>query len=115
MQKISKAIFVTATDTEVGKTVLSCALGLALKKKGIDVGIMKPLQCSGDDTDFLIKALELKDEKDLVNPYYAKEPLSPYTAFKKEKNPALGQGFGFGGSRLDFSDSVPGLFGRHQH
>jgi len=85
MQKISKAIFVTATDTEVGKTVISCALGLALKKKGIDVGIMKPLQCSGDDTDFLIKVLGIKDEKSLVNPYYAQEPLAPYLAFKRAK------------------------------
>lgn len=85
MEKISKAIFVTATDTEVGKTVISCAIGLALKKKGIDVGIMKPFQCSGDDTDFLIDALEVKDEKNLVNPYYAKEPLAPYIAFKRAK------------------------------
>lgn len=85
MKKMSQAVFITATDTEVGKTIISCALGLVLKKKGIDVGIMKPFQCAGDDTDFLIDALEIKDEKDLVNPYYAKEPVSPYTAFKKEK------------------------------
>ncbi|TAN62675.1 adenosylmethionine--8-amino-7-oxononanoate transaminase [bacterium] len=80
-----KAIFITATDTGAGKTVISCALGLALKKKGIDVGVMKPFQCSGNDADFLIKTLEIKDEKSLVNPYYAKEPLAPYVAFKRAR------------------------------
>lgn len=80
---MSKAIFITATDTGVGKTIISCAIGLALKKSGVDVGIMKPFQCSGDDADFLLGALDIKDEKSLVNPYYAKEPLAPYIAFKR--------------------------------
>src|SRR3989338_10329875 len=82
---MSKAVFITATDTGVGKTIISCALGLALKKRGIDCGIMKPFQCSGDDTDFLLRTLAIKDEKSLFNPYYAKEPISPYGAFKKER------------------------------
>ena len=80
-----KAIFITATDTGVGKTIVSCAIGIALKKQGIDVGVMKPFQCSGDDTDFLMRALGVKDDKRLVNPYYAKEPLAPYLAFKRAK------------------------------
>ncbi len=79
------AIFITATDTGVGKTIISCAIGLALKKKGIDVGIMKPFQCAGSDAEFLCRALGIKDEQELVNPYYAKEPLAPYVAFKRAK------------------------------
>ncbi len=82
---LSKAIFITGTDTGVGKTVISCAIGLALKKKGIDAGFMKPFQCSGDDSAFLLKSLGIKDEKRLVNPYYAQEPLAPYVAFKRAK------------------------------
>lgn len=80
-----KAIFITATDTGVGKTVISCAIGLALMKKGINVGVMKPFQCAGRDADFLIDTLDIKDEKELVTPCFAKEPVSPYAAFKKEK------------------------------
>jgi dethiobiotin synthase len=79
---MSKALFITATDTGAGKTIISCAIGLALQKKGIDVGYMKPFQCSGDDTDFVIRTLGIQDDKNLVNPYYAKEPLAPYIAFK---------------------------------
>lgn len=81
----SKSIFITATDTGVGKTIISCAMGLALRRRGVDIGFMKPFQCSGDDTDFSIKTLGIKDEKSLVNPYYAQEPLAPYAAFKREK------------------------------
>ncbi len=82
---MSKAIFITATDTGVGKTIISCAIGLALKEKGIDVGYMKPFQCSGYDADFVVKALAIKNDKDLVNPYYASEPLAPCVAFKRAK------------------------------
>ena len=82
---MAKSIFITATDTGVGKTIISCAIGLALKKKGIDVGVMKPFQCSGSDAEFLCRALDIKDEQELVNPYYAKEPLAPYVAFKRAK------------------------------
>src|SRR3990167_558849 len=80
---MSKALFITATDTGAGKTIISCAIGLALQKKGIDVGYIKPFQCSGDDTDFVIKTLGIQDDKNLVNPYYVKEPLAPYAAFKR--------------------------------
>ena len=82
---MSKSIFITATDTGVGKTIISCAIGLALKKKGIDVGYLKPFQCSGTDTSFICRTLEIKDEKELFNPYYAREPLAPYVAFKRAK------------------------------
>ena len=84
-KEMGKSIFITATDTGVGKTIISCAIGLALKKKGLDVGVMKPFQCSGDDAEFLCRVLGIKDEKELVNPYYASEPLAPYVAFKRAK------------------------------
>src|SRR3989338_1027802 len=82
---MSKAIFITATDTGAGKTIISRAIGLALKKKGLDIGYMKPFRCSGDDMEFICRALGIKDEQELVNPYYAKEPLAPYIAFKRAK------------------------------
>src|SRR3989338_4437163 len=84
-KNMPKAIFITATDTGVGKTIIACAIGLALKKKGLDIGYMKPFQCSGDDVEFVCRALGIKDEQELVNPYYASEPLTPYIAFKRAK------------------------------
>jgi dethiobiotin synthetase len=37
-------VFVTGTDTGVGKTVAACALARALRQRGIDVGVMKPIE-----------------------------------------------------------------------
>ena len=78
-----KGIFVSATDTDIGKTIITLGLALALKKRKIDVGVMKPVQCAGSDTDLLIKNLALKDKRSLINPYFAKESLSPHLAFRR--------------------------------
>ncbi len=37
-------MFVTGTDTGVGKTVVACALVRALRARGIDAGAMKPIE-----------------------------------------------------------------------
>ena len=71
----SKVIFITATDTAVGKTITAYVLSILLKAQGYTVGIMKPVQCGGNDAQFL-KA---------VNPFYASEPLSPHLAFRRSK------------------------------
>jgi dethiobiotin synthetase len=80
-----KVIFITATDTGVGKTVTAYCLGVLLDSQGLDVGVMKPVQCAGTDTQFLKKALGIADELKDVNPFYAPEPLSPHLAFRRSK------------------------------
>lgn len=83
MRKNRKAFFITATDTNVGKTVTTYALGLMLQAQGLDVGVMKPVQCGGNDAQFLKQRLQLTDDLRLINPCYVKEPLSPHLAFKR--------------------------------
>lgn len=39
-----KSLFITGTDTDVGKSVVTLALALALEKAGYRVGVYKPLQ-----------------------------------------------------------------------
>jgi dethiobiotin synthetase len=39
-----RGIFVTGTDTGVGKTVIACGLARGLRQRGIDVGVMKPCE-----------------------------------------------------------------------
>lgn len=80
-----KIIFVTGTDTGVGKTVVTATLGLLLQKQGLNVGVMKPVQCAGDDAEFLKKTLRLDDPLALINPCFAPEPLSPHLALKRSK------------------------------
>jgi dethiobiotin synthetase len=41
---VRAGLFVTGTDTGVGKTVVACALVRALRARGIDAGAMKPIE-----------------------------------------------------------------------
>lgn len=81
----SKGIFITGTDTNVGKTIATYCLGLLAQAQGIDVGVMKPVQCAGDDAAFLKNGLGLDDSLSEINPYFADEPLSPHIAFARQK------------------------------
>lgn len=82
---MKKAIFITGTDTGVGKTFLTLVLAKLLKSSGLDVGVMKPLECGGLDAEHLKKRLKLEDSLDLISPYRLKNPLAPQAAFKLEK------------------------------
>ncbi len=77
-----KIIFITATDTNVGKTIATYVLGVLLQKRGINVGVMKPVQCAGNDARFLKERLALQDDLSLINPVFAPEPLSPHLALR---------------------------------
>lgn len=85
MDSLPKGIFVTGTDTGVGKTVVTAALAHSLIQSGVNVGVMKPIQTGAalpvlKDLEFV----ELVTEKSFVQeqycPYIFKDPLSPYTA-----------------------------------
>lgn len=90
----NKAIFITGTDTSVGKTVVCAGLAAALKARGIDVGVMKPVATGAQkqrdkfissDARFLMNASKVKDDVSLVNPYCIDLPLAPDIAFKLRK------------------------------
>ncbi|OGC07359.1 dethiobiotin synthase [candidate division WOR-1 bacterium RIFOXYD2_FULL_36_8] len=79
------SLFVTGTDTGVGKTYVTILLAKHLMLKGFDVGIMKPISTGSkkdDDARLLKKTLNLKDPLRLINPIHLKLPLAPYAAAK---------------------------------
>ncbi|MCM8779737.1 MAG: dethiobiotin synthase, partial [Candidatus Omnitrophica bacterium] len=80
---MKKGIFITATDTGVGKTIVACGIILKLKSKGINVGYFKPFQSAGLDAETVREVCHLDDSLSLINPYNSKFPLSPYKAFKR--------------------------------
>ena len=43
-QRLQSGVFITGTDTHVGKTVATAALGMALQQTGEAIGIMKPVE-----------------------------------------------------------------------
>ncbi|MBI4948969.1 MAG: dethiobiotin synthase [Deltaproteobacteria bacterium] len=86
---MARAFFITGTDTNVGKTFVSILIARALKARGIDVGVMKPVETGCAEaggslvpTDALAlkKAAGSDDPLDLINPYRFSHPLSPNVA-----------------------------------
>lgn len=78
---MTEGIFVIGTDTGVGKTVVAAGIAGALYRRGIDVGVMKPIS-SGfrEDARFLMRSVDSEDPMDLVNPVHLRLPLAPYVA-----------------------------------
>jgi dethiobiotin synthetase len=75
-----KGVFVTATDTGVGKTTVSCALLQAWSKQH-RVAAMKPCETGGgDDAEKLIAACGRPLDPSLVRPYAFPLPASPEAA-----------------------------------
>lgn len=79
-------IFVTGSDTGVGKTVVSGLLTRFLKERGVDVGVCKPI-CSGgrEDAEHLLRSAANKQTLDEVNPWHFAQPLSPLVAARLER------------------------------
>ncbi|OGC16158.1 dethiobiotin synthase [candidate division WOR-1 bacterium RIFOXYC2_FULL_37_10] len=79
------SIFITGTDTGVGKTYITVLLAKYLMREGHNVGVMKPISTGStkdDDARHLKKILHLKEPLDLINPIHLKLPLAPYSASK---------------------------------
>lgn len=79
-------IFITGTDTGVGKTVLSALLVRYLRENGVRAGALKPL-CSGgrDDARALLAALGGALTLDEVNPWHFRAALAPTLAARRER------------------------------
>ena len=87
-------IFITGTDTEIGKTVVAGGLAAALKTAGVNVGVMKPIASGGiehegrivsEDAIFLKHAARVDDALDLINPICLRQPLAPSVAAEIER------------------------------
>ena len=88
-----KSIFITGTDTDVGKTYITAGLAVTLRKMGVDIGVMKPFAAGNaqkngfksEDVEILSKSAQVNDPENLVNPQFFPISASPYTAWKKLK------------------------------
>ena len=85
------SLFVTGTDTDIGKTCITASIVNHLSKMNVDVGVMKPFASGykatvdsvSDDVKILMKYSRVNDPIDLVNPYFFEIPTSPYDACKQ--------------------------------
>lgn len=83
---------VTGTDTGIGKTVVAAALAGALRARGVDVGVMKPITTGAArtesglvsrDADFLRAASGVTDPDELVCPVRLEPATAPWTAARE--------------------------------
>ena len=89
-----KAIFVTATDTEIGKTSVAVGLIHFLRELGLNIGVMKPVasgvvkvsegQGISTDMEILVEASNSKDPEAWINPYCFSTAVAPSLAAKLE-------------------------------
>jgi dethiobiotin synthetase len=88
----TRGLFVTGTDTGVGKTVIACALVRSLAARGERVGVMKPIASGGartreglrnEDALALMEASNIALPYPKVNPYCFEPPVSPHIAAKE--------------------------------
>jgi dethiobiotin synthetase len=90
---MSKGFFITGTDTGIGKTFVACGIAASLKDKGINLGVMKPVEtgCPKEggilqplDSLLLREAAGVDDELDIINPYRFSLPAAPSIATRME-------------------------------
>ncbi|MCE9519450.1 MAG: dethiobiotin synthase [Verrucomicrobia bacterium] len=74
-------LFITATDTNAGKTYVTCLLLEALKAQSRRAVGFKPFCCGGrEDSVALLSASSAGLTLDEINPVWLKTPASPYAA-----------------------------------
>jgi len=82
-------IFITGTDTDVGKTYVTCAIARGLRNAGVDVGVMKPAETGVPETGpadalALREAAGVNDPIDLICPLQYLMPAAPNAAARAE-------------------------------
>jgi dethiobiotin synthetase len=96
-------VFITGTDTGVGKTTVAVGLVRLLKARGLDVGVMKPVATGAwhppeadsrrgqqgnnkvsEDARLLMEAADTNDPYELVNPVCLSTPAAPSVAAQEE-------------------------------
>jgi dethiobiotin synthetase len=80
------SLFITGTDTGVGKTYIAARLLHLLRASGVSCAGMKPI-CCGDrrDAELLLAASSNRLTIDDVNPVWLKTPAAPFVGSLMEK------------------------------
>lgn len=87
-----RGLFITGTDTGVGKTLVAAALALHLRRLGYSVGVVKPVETGVDDPSqlgpdgtLLRWAAGGVQDPEHISPYRLTTPAAPTVAASKEQ------------------------------
>ena len=87
-----RGVFITGTNTEVGKTVVAGAIARCLRAAGVRVGVFKPVAtgCSwrreglvSEDAEFLSHCSGLAEPLEVINPVRYHEAVAPLVASER--------------------------------
>ena len=83
---MKRTLFITGTDTGVGKTVLTALLAQFLRERDVSVAALKPI-CSGGRADAraLCAAMGGALSLDEINPWHFRAPIAPLLAARRER------------------------------
>ncbi|MBN2808422.1 MAG: dethiobiotin synthase [Deltaproteobacteria bacterium] len=90
---MSKGLFITGTDTGVGKTVVAATLAYALYQRRISFSYIKPMESgissqtyleNNSDAALVKKAGFLREKLNEIVPFTFREPLAPLLAARRE-------------------------------
>jgi len=79
-------LLITGTDTETGKTVLTCSLAAYWQtfRPQESLGILKPIQTGMGDRELYQKLFNLNQTPEEITPLHFKTPLAPPVAAERE-------------------------------
>ena len=88
-------LFITGTDTGVGKTLITGGIAAVLRAQGLTVGVFKPIVSGcrdegvliGDDTEFLAMCADAQYSLSVISPVTYKTPAAPSVCVEVEKRP----------------------------
>lgn len=93
----AKGLFVTGTDTEVGKTVIAGGIARSLRLGGESVEVFKPVASGcrrnprggliSSDTEFLAACADSQRSLEQITPVRLHQPLAPNVAAEREGRP----------------------------
>lgn len=89
---MGKGLFITGTDTDVGKTYVTALLVKTLRKAGFDVGYYKAAisgapTVAESDAGFVNRFAEINEPEDMILSYLYQNAVSPHLAARIEGNP----------------------------
>lgn len=94
MRRDRTAFFVAGTDTEIGKTLASCALLRAFAAQGMSTAAMKPIAAGAEpdaqgtwrneDAEKLAAAATVAVPPELATPFLLREPAAPHLVARRE-------------------------------
>ena len=80
---MNAGLFITGTDTGVGKTHVTAALLAELRRRGVRAAAFKPIACGAGgrhDAEIYASIMGHEQPLDLINPIYLRRPLAPSVA-----------------------------------